>query len=87
MAMSADLGKTLEKFVTKLVATGRYHSKSEVLREGVRLIQEREARLAALDASISRGVTDADAGRVRPISEAFEVLESKLRAKSKAARR
>jgi antitoxin ParD1/3/4 len=37
MAMSADLGKTLEEFVTKLVATGRYHSKSEVLREGVRL--------------------------------------------------
>ena len=54
MAMSADLGKALEKFVTKLVATGRYHSKSEVLREGVRLIQEREARLAALDASIAR---------------------------------
>ena len=47
MAMSADLGKTLEKFVTELVATGRYHSKSEVLREGVRLIQERETRLAA----------------------------------------
>jgi antitoxin ParD1/3/4 len=55
MAMSADLGKTLEKFVTDLVATGRYHSKSEVLREGVRLIQERETRLAALDASIARG--------------------------------
>ena len=51
IATSADLGKALEKFVTKLVATGRYHSKSEVLREGVRLIQERETRLAALDAS------------------------------------
>jgi putative addiction module CopG family antidote len=48
VATSADLGKTLEKFVTKLVATGRYHSKSEVLREGVRLIQERETRLAAM---------------------------------------
>jgi hypothetical protein len=33
MAMSADLGKTLEEFVTKLGATGRDHSKSEVLRE------------------------------------------------------
>ena len=63
MAMSADLGEALEKFVTALVATGRYHSKSEVLREGVRLIQEREARLAALDASIARGLTDAEAGR------------------------
>ena len=87
MAMSADLGKTLEKFVTKLVATGRYHSKSEVLREGVRLIQDRETRLAALDASIARGVADADAGRLKSTSEVFDKLESQLRAKAKAARR
>jgi antitoxin ParD1/3/4 len=86
MATSADLGKTLEKFVTKLVATGRYHSKSEVLREGVRLIQERETRLAALDASIARGVADADAGRVKSISEVFHNLEAKLQAKAKTAR-
>jgi antitoxin ParD1/3/4 len=87
MATSADLGKALEKFVTKLVATGRYHSKSEVLREGVRLIQERETRLAALDAAIARGVADADAGRVKPTSEVFDHLQSKLRAKARAARR
>ena len=78
MAMSADLGKTLEKFVTELVATGRYHSKSEVLREGVRLIQERETRLA----SIARGVADADAGRVKSTSQVFDRLESKLKAKA-----
>ncbi|HTF79808.1 MAG TPA: type II toxin-antitoxin system ParD family antitoxin [Bradyrhizobium sp.] len=82
MAMSADLGKTLEKFVTELAATGRYHSKSEVLREGVRLIQERETRLAALDASIARGVADADAGRVKSTSQVFDRLESKLKAKA-----
>jgi antitoxin ParD1/3/4 len=66
MPVSADLGDVLESFVTKLVASGRYHSKSEVLREGVRLIWEREARLAALDASIARGPADADTGRVKP---------------------
>jgi len=82
MAVSADLGEVLERFVTKLVASGRYHSKSEVLREGVRLIQEREARLAALDASIARGLADADAGRVKPSSEVFDRLEAKLTAKS-----
>ena len=82
MATSADLGKALEKFVTRLVATGRYHSKSEVLREGVRLIQERETRLAALDASIARGVADADMGRLKPASEVFDRLEAKLKAKA-----
>jgi antitoxin ParD1/3/4 len=78
MAMSADPGHALERFVEELVASGRYHSKSEVLREGVRLIQEREARLAALDASVARGLADADAGRVKSSSEVFARLESKF---------
>jgi antitoxin ParD1/3/4 len=81
MAVSADLGETLENFVTRLVASGRYHSKSEVLREGVRLIQDREMRLAALDASIARGVADADAGRIRPAADVLDALEAKLNAR------
>jgi antitoxin ParD1/3/4 len=84
--MSADLGDSLEKFVTRLVASGRYNSKSEVLREGVRLIQERETRLAALDAAIARGLADADAGRVTPAAKAFDRVESKLRVKAGARR-
>jgi antitoxin ParD1/3/4 len=84
MAISADLGDALEAFVAKLVATGRYNSKSEVLREGVRLVQEREARLAALDAAITRGLGDADAGRVKPASEVFDRLEAKYRAQAEA---
>lgn len=77
--ISADLGPQLEGFVSKLVESGRYNSKSEVLREGVRLIQEREARLAALDASIARGLADAEAGRVVDANELFDRLESKYR--------
>ena len=78
--ISADLGQQLESFVSQLVETGRYNSKSEVLREGVRLIQDRETRLAALDASIERGLADARAGRVKPIDEVFDRLEAKFRA-------
>ena len=78
--ISADLGQTLEGVVARLVETGRYNSKSEVLREGVRLIQDREARLAALDASIMRGLADADAGRTKPAEEVFDRLERKYRA-------
>jgi antitoxin ParD1/3/4 len=79
MAISADLGNQLETFESGLVASGRYASTSEVLREGVRLLQEREAQLAALDAAIARGVADADAGRVKPASEVFDRLETKYR--------
>lgn len=77
--ISAELGNQLEAFVAQLVETGRYNSKSEVLREGVRLIQERETRLAALDASIARGVADADAGRLQPLEAVFDRLEARYR--------
>lgn len=78
--ISADLGEKLEDYVTQLVATGRYNSKSEILREGVRLIQDRETKLAALDASIARGIADADAGRTAPAEDVFDRLEAKYRA-------
>lgn len=77
MPNGVDLGHQLEAFVAKLIATGRYGSENEVLREGVRLLQEREARLADLDAAIDRGVADADAGRVKPAHEVFDRLEAK----------
>lgn len=80
MPISADLGEQLESVVENLVKNGRYNSKSEVLREGVRLVQEREARLAALDAAIARGIADADAGRVKPAEEVFARLSAKYRA-------
>ncbi|MFT3757183.1 MAG: type II toxin-antitoxin system ParD family antitoxin [Pseudoxanthomonas sp.] len=82
--ISAELGKPLEQFVAELVTAGRYGSKSEVLREGVRLIQEREARLAVLDAAIARGLADADAGRTMSAEEVFDRLEARYSAMAKA---
>jgi antitoxin ParD1/3/4 len=75
--ISADLGRQLEAFVSRLVEAGRYNSKSEVLREGVRIIQERETRLAALDAAIARGLADAKAGLTKPADQVFDRLEAK----------
>ena len=75
----ADLGDHLEAFVAQLVETGRYTSRSEVLREGVRLIRDREVRIAALDASIARGIKQADAGQTKAAEEVFDRLERKYR--------
>jgi antitoxin ParD1/3/4 len=82
--ISAELGQSLEKFITRLVKSGRYGSKSEVLREGVRLIQEREARLAALDAAIGRGLDDAKSGRSKPAEDVFARLQAKYSVRGKA---
>ena len=85
MPSSVDLGSKLEAFVAELVASGRYNSKSEVLREGLRLLHERETRLATLDAALARGIADADAGRVTPAEKVFGTLRAKYRAMAKKA--
>ena len=85
MPSSVDLGNQLEGFVAKLVSSGRYNSKSEVLREGLRLLHERETRLATLDAALARGIADADAGRVTPAEQVFTKLRKKYSAMAKKA--
>ncbi|PUA41366.1 type II toxin-antitoxin system ParD family antitoxin [Pseudomonas protegens] len=80
--ISADLGKQLEGYIRHLVDSGRYNSKSEVLQEGVRLLQDRETRLVALDASIARGLADADSGRTTPAREVFDRLATKYQART-----
>ena len=77
MAISVDLGPQLEAFVAGLVASGRFASTQAVLRESLRMFQEREARFAKLDAAIARGIADADAGRLTPAREVFEELAAR----------
>ncbi|VVD85791.1 type II toxin-antitoxin system ParD family antitoxin [Pandoraea anhela] len=79
--ISAELGRSLEEYVAELVKRGRYGSKSEVLREGVRLIQDRESQLAALDAMVEKGIADAAAGKGHPAADVFDRLEKKYQAK------
>jgi antitoxin ParD1/3/4 len=78
MASSVELGDKLEAVVDAMVKGGRYNSRSEVLREGVRLLHEREVRLAALDAAIAKGLSDVQAGRVVPFNAAAEQLEARF---------
>jgi antitoxin ParD1/3/4 len=87
MAISADLGEKLEAVVNDLVANGRYNSKSEVLREGVRLVQEREAALAKLHAALAKSFADFDAGRSEPLEDVVARLSAKYQgtAKKKSA--
>jgi antitoxin ParD1/3/4 len=64
MPSSVNLGDRLENVVDGLIKNGRFGSRSEVLREGVRLVQERESWLEMVEKAIDEGLADADAGRV-----------------------
>ena len=49
------LGSHLEAFVQESVATGRYNNVSEVIRAGVRMLEEREKALMELDLALAEG--------------------------------
>lgn len=46
--MNVSLNPHFERFVEEAVASGRFKSSSEVIREGLRLLEEREVRLMAV---------------------------------------
>ena len=78
MASSVNLGEQLEDFISRAVRNGRYGSRSEVLREGVRLVQEREMRLEELDRALARGLADIEAGRVEDAGLVFDQVIARL---------
>jgi antitoxin ParD1/3/4 len=59
MTMNVSVGERWEGFVDEVVRAGRYNSASEVVREGLRLVEEREEKLKWLrdkvNASIAHG--------------------------------
>lgn len=52
---------------------------TKILREGERLNQDRETRLALLNASIMRGIVDADANRTHAADNVFGELQNRYK--------
>jgi antitoxin ParD1/3/4 len=69
-----------ETFVQTQVASGRYTDANDVLRDALRLMEERERKLGALDASIEQGLADIAAGHVRDLDEVCDELITELTA-------
>ena len=79
MPASYSLGPYFEDFVRRQVQSGRFASASEVVREGLRLIEEREAereaRLEALRGDIARG---RDSGPGIPADRVFARVAERI---------
>lgn len=79
--MNVHLGPVFDEFVAELLKTGYYQTQSEVLREGLRLLKEREElkkiRLAELRKEIAVGVEQADRGEFVDGPEAFDKVRQR----------
>ena len=53
---SISLGNYFDQFVTSQVAAGRYKNVSEVIRAGLRLLEDEETKVIALRAAIQKGL-------------------------------
>ncbi|MBR1192861.1 type II toxin-antitoxin system ParD family antitoxin [Bradyrhizobium sp. AUGA SZCCT0240] len=88
MASSYSIGKHFEGFIEGLIETGRYSTASEVMREGLRLVEEREerrkAKLEALRAEIQKGL---DSGPMEEIDVAEFFKSIKTRGREQLAAR
>ena len=78
MPTSVALGPLFEAFIKDQIASGRYNNASEVVRDGLRMLQDHEElrrlKLDALRNDIQMGV---DSGPGRLASDVFDQLETK----------
>ena len=80
--MNVSLTPELENIVDQKVKSGQYNSASEVVREGLRLLQQRddmrEAKLNDLRAEIQKGIDDLEAGRIYDGPTAMAEMRERL---------
>jgi antitoxin ParD1/3/4 len=81
--LNVSLTPPLQKLVDDQVASGRYGSASEVVREGLRLIDERDRRLALdeLRAKVDLGWQQSERGEGRDGEAVFAALRAQLQPK------
>ena len=85
--MDVSLTPELGEFVSSKVSSGRYSSASEVVREALRLLEERdqtrETQLAALNRELGERLHALDRGERTEPSAARARIEEKSRARKK----
>ena len=64
--MSVVIPPEFQPFVVDGIASGRFRSEEEAVKEGLTLLRSREQKLDALRKDIQIGLDDLDAGRTSP---------------------
>jgi antitoxin ParD1/3/4 len=63
---SITLGEYFDRFIQNILREGRYKNASEVVRAGLRLLEEEEQRMIALKKSIEDGINSGIAEEFNP---------------------
>jgi antitoxin ParD1/3/4 len=88
--MNVNLGTTFDQFIAELLESGLYQSQSEIVREGLRLLKEREdlkqMRLAELRREIAIGRDQADRGEFVDGPQAFKKIRQRSAARKRSKR-
>lgn len=80
MGTSVSLGDHFEGLIKGLVENGRYNNASEVVRDGLRMVEAREHRLATLDRALAEGLTAEAEDRVMSLEDAAAQVKAKIKA-------
>lgn len=85
--MNVSLTPELEQFVSAKVGSGRYNSASEVVREALRMLEERDqarsAQIASFNQVLGHRLASLDRGEQVDPAAARERIEAKSRARRK----
>jgi antitoxin ParD1/3/4 len=76
--MNVSIGPRWEGFVETAVKSGRYGSASEVVREGLRLVEEREAKLKALCDTLNTSIAEGGHGTDDDLTETLDAKAAEL---------
>ena len=78
MPSSYALGPRFEAMMTELIQSGRYNSKSEILRDGLRMVEERETKFLSELEELREAIRLGEqSGPGIPIEEVFDRLTAK----------
>jgi antitoxin ParD1/3/4 len=78
LTLNVSIGDRWEGFVDRAVKSGRYASASEVVREGLRLVEEREAKLTALRDTLAASIAAGGHNIEDDLARALDAKEAEL---------
>ena len=77
---SISIGNYFDRFIKSRISTGRYKNASEVVRAGLRLLEEEENKIMALKEAIHEGI---ESGLVNDFNPETHLSELKVKKKLK----